>query len=421
MPKKPALSILHVDMDAFYASIELRDNPALDGLPVCVGGPAASRGVIAAASYEARRYGVHSAMATATARRLCPDLVLIPPDFDKYTSVSSRIMQVFHRYTPVVEPLSLDEAFLDVRGSERLFGDAVAIGRLIKDDILREMRLVASVGVAPTKFLAKLASDLDKPDGFRVIEPGTERAVLDPLSVSKIFGVGPRTAQRLNDLGVRTVGDLANFPRDVVGKRFGASGLWIHDLAHGIDPRRVTARREEKSHGIERTFAEDIKDREELRNLLFTFSEEVAFYLRDRGLRGRTITLKARFSDFKTVTRTKTIDAPTNLGTRIFQVARELFGRIEERPLRLLGVQVSRLEGVHQPVQQKLFDVGGEGATSRAQTLATQDKLAQVTPSLDKLRRKFGRGTIVPASTLREKRGRGDGRDAPRASSGEES
>lgn len=415
MPRDASLSILHVDMDAFYASIEVRDNPSLAGLPVCVGGPAASRGVIAAASYEARRFGVHSAMATATARRLCPDLVLLPPDFDKYTSVSALVMAIFRRYTPTVEPLSLDEAFLDVTGSERLFGDAVAIGRRIKDDILRETGLVASVGVAPTKFLAKLASDLDKPDGFRVIERGETRKVLDPLSVRKIFGVGPRTAQRLEDLGVRTVGDLARLPRDVVAKRFGASGIWIHDLAHGIDPRRVTARREEKSHGIERTFAEDIGDREELRNLLFTFCEEVAFHLRDKGLRGKTVTIKARFSDFRTVTRTKTLDAPTNLGAKLFSVARELLSRVEQSPLRLLGVQVSRLEDVRQPVQRRMFGGSDDGsAASREAVIEAHEKLAKVTPSLDRLRRKFGRGAVVPASTLGESRGRGDGRDAPK-------
>ena len=204
--------ILHVDMDAFYASIEVRDNPSLEGLPVCVGGPRRSRGVIAAKSYEARRYGVHSAMATATARRLCPDLVLLPPDFDKYTAVSAQILAIFRSYTPTVEPLSLDEAFLDVEGLERLFGDAEEIGRRIKNDILRETRLVASVGVAPTKFLAKLASDLDKPDGFRVIQRDEVRGVIDPLPVSKIFGVGPRTAKRLEALGIPDGGELHGSP-----------------------------------------------------------------------------------------------------------------------------------------------------------------------------------------------------------------
>ncbi len=407
MPTDTPLSILHVDMDAFYASVELRDNPSLEGLPVCVGGPAASRGVIAAASYEARRFGVHSAMATANARRVCPDLVVLPPDFDKYTAVSKEIMTIFRRYTPIVEPLSLDEAFLDVAGSERLFGDAVEIGRRIKDDILRETRLVASVGVAPTKFLAKLASDLDKPDGFRVIQRDEVRSVLDPLPVSKIYGVGPRTAKRLEALGVKTVAQLASLPRRDVAKRFGASGIWIHDLAHGIDARRVTARREEKSHGMERTFAEDITDREELRNYLFTFCEEVAFYLRDKGLRGKTITLKVRFSDFKTVTRTKTLEFPTNLGPRLYATARELLDKIPVRPLRLIGIQVSRLEDVRQPNQGTLFNGSMAEPSTRKDYLQQNEKLAQVTPSLDKLRKKFGKGTVVPASLLKHKTPKG--------------
>jgi DNA polymerase-4 len=407
MPSDSPLSILHVDMDAFYASVELRDNPSLEGLPVCVGGPAASRGVIAAASYEARRFGVHSAMATANARRICPDLVVLPPDFDKYTAVSKEIMAIFRRYTPIVEPLSLDEAFLDVAGSERLFGDAIEIGQRIKDDILRETRLVASVGVAPTKFLAKLASDLDKPDGFRVIQRDEVRAVLDPLPVSKIYGVGPRTAKRLEALGVRTVAELASLPRRDVAKRFGASGIWIHDLAHGIDARRVTARREEKSHGMERTFAVDISDREELRNYLFTFCEEVAFYLRDKGLRGKTITLKVRFSDFKTVTRTKTLEFPTNLGPRLYATARELLDKVPVRPLRLIGIQVSRLEDVRQPNQGTLFNGSMAEPSTRKDYLQQNEKLAQVTPSLDKLRKKFGKGTVVPASLLKHKAPKG--------------
>ncbi|MCA8981805.1 MAG: DNA polymerase IV, partial [Planctomycetes bacterium] len=372
------LSILHVDMDAFYASVEVRDNPSLAGLPVCVGGPASGRGVISAASYEAREFGVHSAMPTSQARRLCPQLVLLPPDFDRYTETSRQIMEIFRRYTPLVEPLSLDEAFLDVSGCERLFGDAVAVGRRIKQDILAETGLVASVGVATSKFLAKLASDLDKPDGFRVIRAHEIRDVLDPLPVSKIFGVGERTAKRLEQLGVHTVRDLADKPRDEVAKEFGASGIWIHDLAHGIDTRRVTPRREEKSHGMERTFAEDIADRAELKLFLLQFCEEVAFGLRDKGLRGRTITLKARYSDFKTVTRTKTLDYPTNLGPRIFAVARDLLDRVKPGPLRLIGISVSGLLDVRAPIQETLFNGHHEGG-SREDWLQTSKKLERVT------------------------------------------
>lgn len=412
----PALTILHVDMDAFYASVEIRDNPSLAGLPVAVGGPASSRGVIAAASYEARKHGVRSAMPTAEARRLCPELVLLPPDFERYTEASRRIMAIFRRYTPLVEPLSLDEAFLDVAGCERLFGDAIEIGRAIRRDILRETGLVASVGVAPSKFLAKLASDLDKPDGFRVIRPEEVRSVLDPLPVSKIYGVGERTAKRLERMRILTVGDLASRPREEVVREFGASGVWIHDLAHGIDPRRVTPRREERSLGMERTFATDLRDREELRRFLLEFCEEVAFGLRDKGLRGRTITLKARYPGFRTVTRTKTLDYPTNLGPRIYAVARELLERIDPGPLRLVGVQVSNLEDVRVPVQHSLFEQASPERTTAREPGARNARLERATEGIDKLRRKYGRRAVLPATLI----GRGptlgrDGSDGPRA------
>jgi DNA polymerase-4 len=404
-----APTILHVDMDAFYASVEIRDNPSLAGLPVCVGGPADVRGVIAAASYAARAFGVHSAMSTAEAQRLCPGLVLLPPDFERYTAVSREIMAIFRAYTPLVEPLSLDEAFLDVQGCERLFGDGEAIGRAIKADILKRTGLVASVGVAPSKFLAKLASDLGKPDGFRIIRPEEVRAVLDPLPVSKIYGVGPRTARRLEFLGVKTVGDLAQRGRDEVVREFGASGLWIHDLAHGIDSRRVTPRREEKSHGMERTFPKDVVDREELRLFLLSFCEEVAYGLRDRGLRGRTVTLKARFSDFTTITRTKTLPAPTNLGPRIYAAARELLERVPAGPLRLLGVQISGLLDVRAPVQEKLFNGEESHAPDRNSGFEARRRLERATEGLDRLRKKFGRPVVLPASLVG--RGRLRGRD----------
>jgi len=384
-------------MDAFYASVELRDRPDLRGQPVAVGGRADRRGVIAAASYEARKFGVHSAMPTAQALRLCPELVLLPADFDKYTEVSRHIMGIFQRYTPLVEPLSLDEAFLDVAGSQRLFGDACEIGQRIKADILRETALVASIGIAPSKFLAKLASELSKPDGFKVIRADEIRSVLDPLNVSRIFGVGERTAKRLEALGVTTVSQLASRPRGEVAREFGASGAWIHDLAHGIDPRRVNPRREEKSHGLERTFDKDITDRAELRLILYEFCEEVSHELRHRGLRGRTVTLKARYWNFKTVTRSRTVDLPINLGKRLYVVARELLEKIPAGPLRLMGVQVSSLSDVRAPVQAGLFG-GLEG--ERVEEDAEGVKLGKATRALDALRKRYGPGTVVPASLL---------------------
>ncbi len=393
-------TILHVDMDAFFASVEIRDDPRLADLPVAVGGRAEDRGVISAASYAARRFGVHSAQPTARALALCPDLVLIRPNFERYTKVSRQIMEVFRRYTPLVESLSLDEAFLDVAGCERLHGNAEEIGRLVKRDILRETGLVASIGIAPSKFLAKLASDLDKPDGFRIIRADEVRAVLDPLPVSRIFGVGERTARRLEALGVKTVGDLARSERETVMQRFGASGAWIYDLAHGIDSRRVNPRREEKSHGMERTFPEDIGDRERLRLLLFEFCEELSFDLRGRGLRGRTVALKARFWNFKTVTRSKTLDYPTNLGARLYATAVELLERVPHGPLRLVGVQVSGLEDVRTPRQAQLFGDPEPGAP------ASDERLGRVAAGVDRLKRKFGRDTLVPASLLRRESAR---------------
>ncbi len=410
-------TVLHVDMDAFYASVETRDDPSLAGLPVCVGGEAGQRGVIAAASYEARRFGVRSAMPTAEARRLCPDLVLRPPDFERYTAVSREIMAIFRSYTPLVEPLSLDEAFLDVSGCERLFGEPADVGRAIQRDILRRVGLTCSVGVAPTKFLAKLASDLCKPEGFRVIEAHETRAVLDPLPVGRIWGVGPRTAKRLEALGVETIGDLARRPHDEVVREFGATGAWIHDLAHGIDARRVTPRREEKSHGMERTFASDVSDREELRLMLLSFCEEVAFGLRDKGLRGRTITLKARYSDFTTMTRTKTLDHPTNLGPRIYATARELLERLPVGALRLVGVQISGLSDVRAPIQETLFgDAEGSPRPLRGSQTPPRAKLERATAGLDKLRRRFGARAVVPASLLG--RDRLAGRDSSNGQAG---
>jgi len=381
---------------------------------VCVGGRADQRGVIAAASYEARAFGVHSAMPTGQALRACPSLVLLSANFDKYTQVSQKIMEIFRRYTPVVEPLSLDEAFLDTTGAERLFGDAVDIGRRIKEDILKETALVASIGVAPSKFLAKLASDLDKPDGFRVIQEHEIRDVLDPLPVSKIFGVGPRTAKRLESLGVMTVADLASRDRGDVQKRFGASGAWIHDLAHGIDPRRVHAHRVEKSHGMERTFIKDVSDREELRLILFEFCEEVAWELRHRGLRGRTITLKIRYWDFKTLTRSKSLEYPINVGKKLYSVTRELLRRVPSGPVRLIGVQVSNLSDVREPVQHDLFDARPEAGRPKV----SEARMERATEAMDALRKRYGRGAVVPASLLNRQSARDRAREGASSAPG---
>jgi DNA polymerase-4 len=281
--------MIHVDMDAFYASVEQRDRPELAGKPVIVGGSPERRGVVAAANYVAREFGVHSAMPSVTARRLCPHGVFLPSRIDYYAEVSQQIRGIFERFTPLVEPLALDEAFLDVTGSEPLFGPAVKIGREIKRVIHQEVRLVASVGVAPNKFLAKIASDLEKPDGFVVVEPGHVSEFLDPLPVERIWGVGRQGSQVFHRLAVRTVGQLRQLPLEVLKQHFGAGGEHFWQLARGIDDRRVVPDRDAKSISHETTFQRDIDDRDVLRAWLLDLTEQVGWRLRRHGLRGRTV------------------------------------------------------------------------------------------------------------------------------------
>ncbi len=296
-------AILHVDMDAFFASVEARERPELRGRPLIVGGTPQGRGVVAAASYEARRFGVHSAMPTATALRLCPKAVVLPPRHGLYSQVSRQIHAVFERYTPQIEPLSLDEAFLDVTGSLRLFGSAETIGREIKREIREELDLVASVGVAPNKFLAKLASDMNKPDGFFQFIPDRIAESLDPLPVTRLWGVGPASARQLERLGIRTVGQLRHYSRQLIARHLGRGGEHLWELAHGIDERPVISEQEAKSVSNETTFANDIDDPASLRGWLSELAEQVGWRLRRQQLAGRTVTIKVRFKDFTTVTR----------------------------------------------------------------------------------------------------------------------
>ena len=272
--------ILHVDMDAFYASVEEREQPELRGRPVIVGGTPEGRGVVAAANYEARKFGVHSAMSTARALDLCPKAVVLSPRMSFYADVSRQIREIFHRYTPVVEPLSLDEAFLDATASTQLFGSVETIGRSIKNDIRSELNLVASVGVAPNKFLAKLASDLDKPDGFTVIDEDQIQQTLAPLSVTRIWGVGKATKQKFDAISVQTIGQLQALPIDELEKSFGKNGRHFWNLARGIDNRIVVADREAKSISHETTFHSDIRDMDILRAWLLELTEQVAQRLR---------------------------------------------------------------------------------------------------------------------------------------------
>lgn len=350
--------ILHIDMDAFYASVEERDNPLLIGKPVIVGGSAEGRGVVAAANYEARKFGVHSAMAAVRAKQLCPHAVFIKPRIDYYASVSRQIRDIFEQFTPLVEPLSLDEAFLDVTGSESLFGPSVEIGRQIKQRIRADLRLTASVGVATNKFVAKIASDLKKPDGFVVVEPDQIQTFLAPLPVGRLWGVGKVTGQVFERLGVRTIGQLRQMPLNTLNDLFGSSGEHYWQLAHGIDDRQVVPDRDAKSISNETTFAEDIADMDVLRAWLVELVEQVARRLRRQDIKGRTVELKVRFADFKTISRSLTLAGPTNITQELLDAGVELLTKrlpSRHQPVRLLGFGVNKLDSSGTS-QQQLFD-----------------------------------------------------------------
>jgi DNA polymerase-4 len=384
-----SMTILHVDMDAFYASVEQRDEPALRGKPVIVGG-VKGRGVVCAASYEARKFGVKSAMPTATAKRLCPEGIFLPVRMQHYSQISRQIRAIFLAFTPLVEPLSLDEAFLDVRGCEGLFGSAAEIGRQIKTRVKAETGLVASVGVAPNKFLAKLASDHGKPDGFVVLPPEKVTEFLAPLPVGRIWGVGAKGEKRLHALGIRTIGQLAALPEKAVADHFGEVGHAMWQLARGQDDRPVVPDREAKSISTETTFSHDIGDRSVLRNCLLNLVDELATRMRHEGLRGRTVELKVRSSDFETRTRSQSLDEPTNLTQVLWQAALELFKRSvtdEVLPVRLLGVGAIRL--TRDPlVQGQLF---GQEVLQRQGALDT---------TIDAIREQFGAEAIHRGSQL---------------------
>ncbi len=339
-------AILHIDMDAFYASIEILENPELRDKPVIVGGTPDGRGVVAAASYAVRKYGVHSAMSSYQARKLCPHAIFLAPRMGHYVTYSKRVFAIFREYTPLVEPISIDEAFLDVTSSRRLFGRASEIGTTIKARIRDETGLTASVGVAENKFLAKLASDLEKPDGFVVIQPGKGEARLACLPVGKLWGVGKVSQKHLASHGVHRVRDLLAMPAERLESIVGSYARRLRDLARGIDDRPVVVGEESKSIGAETTFAEDIEDDGELRRWLDGLATGVAKRLRKEGFRAHTVHIKARYPDFTTVTRAVTLPASTAATQVIIGAARRLLesrlGR-EGRPLRLLGVSVSTL------------------------------------------------------------------------------
>ncbi|RLB19792.1 MAG: DNA polymerase IV [Deltaproteobacteria bacterium] len=383
-----ARHIIHLDMDAFYPAVEVLDHPDLKGKPVIVGG-IGDRGVVSSASYEAREFSVHSAQPMVTARRLCPQGIFLPVRMGRYREISEQIFRIFHHFTPLVEPLSIDEAFLDVTGSTRLFGEPEVIARKIKTQIVRETGLTASAGVAPSKFVAKIASDMDKPDGLVVVPPENIRKFLDPLPIEKMWGVGKVTREALGRLGVRTFRDLSRIPVKVLKQRFGKQGIRMHELSLGLDQRRVVPEREVKSLGHEETFAQDIEDVEEVRREILALSSKVARRLRRKGIQGKTVTLKVKYSDFVQITRSATLPLATDDGLEIFSTAARLLLNTEagKRPIRLLGVVLSQLEVAWKEEQLSLFEM--ESGSQKRRSL---------NQALDSVSAKHGEKAVRPGS-----------------------
>jgi nucleotidyltransferase/DNA polymerase involved in DNA repair len=379
-------------MDAFYAAVEQRDRPELRGRPVVVGADprgGRGRGVVSTASYEARRFGIGSAMPISQAYRLCPGAVYLPVDMEKYAAVSAEVMAVLRDFTDLVEPLSIDEAFLDVTGSRRALGSGEAIARALKDKLRAATALTASVGLAANKLVAKIASDLRKPDGLVVVPPGSEAAFLAPLPIDRLWGVGAKSAAVLREYGVRTIGDLAALPTDLLERRFGMVGSSLGDRARGLDPGRVVGEREAaKSIGHEHTFDVDSSDPEVIERSLLGLSEGVAGRLRDSGVKASTVTVKIRDSSFHTITRQRTLKEPTDLTEPIFRTALELARpEVRGKKIRLLGVTAS---GLGEPDQLALF--GADDPRRRAAVEAE-----------DLVRHRYGDRAITRARLVRSR------------------
>ncbi|MGA7304776.1 MAG: DNA polymerase IV [Rhodothermales bacterium] len=352
MPDPVHRKIIHIDMDAFYASVEQRDDPSLRGAPIAVGG-SSDRGVVMTASYEARRFGVHSAMPSARARRLCPGLIFVKPRFEAYKEASGKIRDIFSRYARLVEPLSLDEAFLDV--TEPVSGplSATLIARSIKRDILTETGLTASAGVSINKFLAKVASDFEKPDGLTVVRPGDVEAFIAKLPVERFFGVGPATARRLKKIGIHNGSDLRTWEEHALVEQFGKAGHWFYRVARGIDNRAVATHRTRKSVGAERTFFENLTQAGDILARLRAIADDVGRRMAKMNMTGRTVTVKIRDAEFNTLTRSHTARKPLDSPGELFSVASRLLAdNPPEKPVRLLGISVSSLSFLDAPGRQ---------------------------------------------------------------------
>jgi DNA polymerase-4 len=380
-------AIIHVDMDAFYASVEQRDNPSLRGKPLIVGGHA-QRGVVVAASYEVRPFGVRSAMPMARAMKIAPQAIVVKPRFSAYAEASEQVFSIFERYTPLIEPLSLDEAFLDVTASVSLFGPPAEIARRIRKEIAGELKLPASAGIASVKFVAKIASDLAKPNGQREVRAEETVAVLAKLPVSRLWGVGPKTEEELTRAGLKTIGDVA--ARDVawLEQRFGSPGRELWALAWGQDDREVVPDRAAKSVGAEDTFEEDLTGMDLLRPHVHAQALRVARRLRKASVKGRVVQLKVKFSDFTTLTRRTTLPSPTDDGQTLYRTALELLERAHEnKPIRLTGVSMQSL-GEEQPQQLGLFSA------------PAPPRSAKLNAVLDRIADRFGSKAITTADVV---------------------
>ncbi len=385
----PTRAILHVDMDAFFASVEQFDRPELQGKPVLVGGDG-PRGVVAAASYEARAYGCHSAQPMAIALRDCPDAVVMPPRGRRYREVSEQVFTVLESFTPLVQPLSIDEAFLDVTGSRRLYGSPRQIAASIRQRIVEQVGVTASVGVAPNKFLAKLASDMNKPDGLTVIDPQRVEQTLAVLPICRMWGVGPATEKKLTDLGITTFGDLQRYPPAVLAGVLGTHAGRMVALSRGEDDREVVSDSGARSISQEQTFAYDVEDAESVRDVLLAQCEQVGGRLRRHGLRAGTVTVKIRYGDFETITRSQSFGEPTDRSDHLWPAGRRLFDRWASasfRPVRLIGFGAGRL--------------AGHGGQLQLFTTADDERRRRLDEVTDTIQQRFGHASIH--------RGRGGG------------
>ncbi len=390
--QKTLKHIIHLDLDAFYPAVEVLDNPKLKGKPVIVGG-SRERGVVSSASYEARKFGVHSAQPMATAMRLCPDGIVLPVRMSRYKAMSEQVFEIFYLFTSMVEPLSIDEAFLDVTGSTRLFGSAIEIAKKIKQKVTAQTGLTISAGVAPSKFVAKIASDMEKPDGLTVVPADQVGAFLDPLPIDKMWGVGKVTQKALSRLSILTFKDLRQVPVEALEKKFGKHGTHMHRLSMGIDERDVVTFHDIKSIGHEVTYAKNILDMDSAKRELLSLANRVARRMRRKGFEGKTITLKVKYSDFVQITRSITRHNYTNDSVDIYSNICNLLEKtaLGKRPVRLLGVSLSNLADTGSGRQLSLFS-----------HIESNDKRKELNKTLDSIVDKYGDSGIRPGALIDE-------------------